>query len=111
MPTTPQEQQRTDEPIKKGCVVFEYTRPELLGVVEEVEWRDERLRATGQIALADKLAKYSDPIPMVRVRWLTGNYGRVSANAPAGQNWSSALFLRVADPMTALAALAAEGRT
>lgn len=100
----------SDDPIRVGAVVFEYARPELLGVVEEVEWRDARLRATGQAALADKLAHYPDPIPMIRVRWLNGDYGRVSANAPADQNWSSSLFLRIADPTTALAALAAESR-
>lgn len=86
-----------DDPIKVGAIVFEYHRPALLGVVEEVEL-EERWANAGSV-------KYA------RVRWLNGDHGRVSRNAPAGQNWSVPTFLRVADPMTALAALAAEGRT
>lgn len=86
----------SDDPIAVGAVVYEYARPELLGVVEEIEL----VKAWGR----------AGEVEYARVRWLNGVHPRVSWNAPPGQNWTVPTFLRIADSVTALAALAAEGR-
>jgi len=83
-----------DDPIKVGAVVYEYNDPASLGVVEEVELEKDGPRV-GTVKFA-------------RVRWITWSkaFGKgESRNAPAGQNWCGSLFLRVADPIDALAAI------
>jgi hypothetical protein len=81
-----------DDPLRVGAVVYEYMTPNLIGRVEEIE--------------EETAGPFRGCVKFALVRWINGDSGRVSLNAGPGRNWCSPLFLRVADPVTALTLIA-----